>query len=103
MIEISLNQNNPAFIVKDQVATTIIIRKIISKKLIERPASFHLNMLDQKDITIWSRSFSEFSELSTGREWAVDKEFQFYDHITFSITETEKNVDFDMEIIIEKY
>ena len=101
MIDISLNQNNSSFLVKDQMAKSIRISKIISDKIIDSPTSYHLSMLDEKDLTVWSRSFSEFRELKNGLEWEVDKNFVFSDHITIQINNNAQ-ADFDVIVEIEK-
>lgn len=102
MIEITLNQNNATFVLKDQVANPLRVIRIESANPILKSEAIHLNMLNEKDLTIWSRIFTGFKELRKGLVWEVDKEFPFYDHITIIITEMGQQIDFDLKVIIER-
>lgn len=102
MIEITLNHLNSSFEVKDQVATTITIKRLASKGHIPNPERIRLNMLDEKDLTIYSKPFSDFKAVKNNFEWELNQEFNFYDHLTISITSQDRSLDFEINVGFEK-
>lgn len=102
MIEITLNHLNSSFEVKDQVAKVITIRTLSSLNRIPNPDLVRLNMLDEKDLTIFSKAFSDFKPLTNNLVWELNQEFNFYDHITISITSQDQNLDFEINVGFEK-
>ena len=102
MIEITLNHLNSSFEVKDQIATAITIKRLTSSGFIPNPERIRLNMLDEKDLTIYSKPFSDFKAVKNNFEWELNQEFNFYDHLTISITSLDRNLDFEINVGFEK-
>ena len=102
MIEITLNHLNSSFEVKDQIATAITIKRLTSSGYIPNPELMRLNMLDEKDLTIYSKPFSDFKAVKDNFEWELNQEFNFYDHLTISITNQSQNPEFEVNVGFEK-
>lgn len=101
MDEIKLSSITPSLIIHEEESLkSIRIVKLIYRQASSFASGLSLNILDEKDIPIYSMPLNGFKENETQNELEVNQEFAIWNHLTVNISAEKENSDFEIVVVL---